>query len=153
MLQFKYITLHKQINLLVMKHKGTGNVYITQRNKDLYEKYKDVIKFSEIITSKEIFRRLVSMPAKRFYVSEDRASVIIRKMMKGEEVGNMKKETKKMYHDMFNLVTKILNSDKTSTMSKAISKVLNGDAPYFYLTENSARVIISRIKNKKYQVT
>lgn len=135
-----------------MRHKGDSNTYISQRNDDLYEKYKDVIRHSEIIMSKEIFKRLVLMPAKRFYVSEERAGVIIRKMIKGEDLGKMKKETKQMYQDIFNIVKKMLCNDKENTLSKIISKALYNKAPSFYLTENSARVIISRIKNKKYQI-
>lgn len=134
-----------------MKNKGSKFEYEEERNNDLMRAYRKQIEICNTIVISEIFSKVVLMPAERFWVSEERACIVIRRMMRGDTLHKMRPTTKEMYHEIYRRVCSIKKEQADKPLSEIIFHVVNQPAPKFYLTPDSARVIVTKIKRSIYQ--
>lgn len=128
-----------------MKHKGSVAEFGRQRNRELLSNFKSVIGSQVSIDLDAAFREVVSMPASRFWVSEPRASIVVNDMMRGVSISGMNPEKRDMFREIFRRVELIRRDEKVS-VSEAVFRVVNSEAPRFYLTPGTARVIIYRLR-------
>ena len=84
-----------------MKYFGSVFECEQERNEDLMRAYHEQIIACDIIRMPDIFKRLVNMPSKRFWVSEDRAYIVILDLLKGKSLDNMIPTRKEMYQEIF----------------------------------------------------
>lgn len=64
-----------------MKYYGSVLDFTEQRNKELMNAYRKHIIEANVVIIPEIFKRVANSPASRFWVSEERAAVVIAAMM------------------------------------------------------------------------
>ena len=98
-----------------------------------------------------ICQKLVNMPSERFWVSEERASIVISDMLKGRSIENMNENKREMYEEIYRRVQELKKEYPNATVYELVSQVVEGPAPKFYLTPKSAKVIISKIKSEWYE--
>ena len=134
-----------------MKNKGSIFEYEDARNKDLIRVYKQLVCESRQIYLPEICRKLVNMPSERFWVSEERASIVISDMLKGRSIEKMTPNKREMYEEIYRRVQELRKDNPGATVYELVSQVVEGPAPKFYLTPKSAKVIISKIKSEWYE--
>ena len=134
-----------------MKNKGSIFYYDDARNKDLIRVYKQLVCESRQIYLPEICRKLVNMPSERFWVSEERASIVISDMLKGRSIEKMTPNKREMYEEIYRRVQELRKDNPGATVYELVSQVVEGPAPKFYLTPKSAKVIISKIKSEWYE--
>lgn len=132
-----------------MKHKGSKFEYEEERDKDLMRAYREQLSLCDSIILSDIFRKVVLMPSSRFWVSEERASIVVASMMKGDKLERMRPTTREMYKEIYKRVRKQKEEHADKSLSEIVFCVIRQPAPQFYLTPDSARVIVSRIKRKK----
>ena len=67
-----------------MKHKGAVMEYSMERMNDLMRAYDEYISSCDYIRMPEVYKVIVNMPSRRFWVSDIRAALVVSVMMRGE---------------------------------------------------------------------
>lgn len=134
-----------------MKHKGSKFEYQDERDKDLMRAYHEQIASCDTIVLSDIFRNVVAMPSARFWVSEERAAIVIAKMFRGDKLEKMRPNAREMYFEIYKRVVSEMETYPDKSIAEIIFQVIRQPAPKFYLTPDTARVIVTRIKREKYR--
>lgn len=134
-----------------MKNLGSHFEYEKQRNDDLMRAYREEIYRSEVISLPQILHAIVNQPSARFWVSEERAAIVVSRMMKGDRLRKMRPLKREMFREIFKRVKKMQQIYPDMTLSQLAYEVVRQPAPKFYLTPGSAKVIISKIRRKWYK--
>ena len=134
-----------------MKHKGSKFEYQDERDKDLMRAYHEQIASCDTIVLSDTFRNVVSMPSARFWVSEERAAIVIARMFRGDKLEKMRPNAREMYFEIYKRVVSEMETYPDKSIAEIIFQVIRQPAPKFYLTPQTARVIVTRIKGEKYR--
>ncbi len=119
----------------------------TERNADLLAAYRRQFSPSEA-PADDILAATVAQPSKRFWVSERRATVVVSRMLRGESLHGMRPNTRLMYNEICRRViaAQAQAGFAAAPLTEIVSTIIEQPAPCFYLTPQSARVILSRIR-------
>lgn len=134
-----------------MKNHGATFEYEEERNKELIQALHRAYDECSFIRMSEIYKRIVEMPASRFWVSEERAAIVIARMMKGDKLEGMGRMKREMFQEIYRRVMELKGKNPTMSTYHLVFKVVRQPAPKFYLTAGSAKVIISKIKRQWYE--
>ena len=134
-----------------MKNFGSVFEYEQERNNNLLRLYHQLISEVKFICSEEIYRKMADSPSDRFWVSEERALIVVLQIMKGDTLLGMGKNKHDMFFEIYRRATIMKQKYPTLSLTKIMFKVVRQPAPKFYLTEGSIKVIISKIKSKWYE--
>lgn len=136
-----------------MKHKGNHYEYNDERDRDLLKVFNE--KFTSSITNTyilDIMKSVVCSPSSRFWVSEDRAAIVISNMMRDINcINGMIESKKRMYKEILSRTIKVIDENPGIALINAVRMVVTGEAPEFYITPESAIIIIHRIKKRCYE--
>lgn len=113
--------------------------------------YHEQIASCDTIVLSDIFRNVVEMPSARFWVSEERAAIVIAKMFRGDKLEKMRPNAREMYFEIYKRVVSEMETYPDKSIAEIIFQVIRQPAPKFYLTPDTARVIVTRIKREKYR--
>ena len=128
-----------------MKHKGAIMEYSKERMDDLMRAYDEYISSCDYIRMSEVYKIIVNMPSRRFWVSDIRAALIISAMMRGKtDLSTMCPLKKEMYEEIYNRVFKLQEECPGLTISELCAKVIAQPDPKFYLTPGSAKVMVCK---------
>ena len=114
--------------------------FTSQRNDDLMRAYREQLALANYIIMPEIFEKVAESPARRFWVSEERAAVVVARMLVGKPFSGMRQ-------NKF-LAPRDLHPDKS--LFELVSRVVHQPAPKFYLTPRTVGEFIYHIKNGWY---
>ncbi len=127
----------------------------SERNADLMQAYrKQIAKLydeTDHIEMEEVFRRTANAPAKRFYVTPERAAIVMSQIQKGQSLDGMTAERKKMFLEIYRRVTELKMEKSYSSWRKICREVVGQPAPSFYLSPGSVKVIIYKIMKGWYE--
>lgn len=133
-----------------MKHPGCILEFTEQRNKELMRAFRMAIQECTFIDIAKISERIVNTPCARFWVSEERAMVVIQAIIKGKPILNTMRPTKKeMFLEIYKRVNELQKQKNKKSLAQIISKVVNQPAPKFYMKPRCAMEIIYKIKKQK----
>lgn len=137
-----------------MKHHGNLSHHIYMRNRELYKAYRHAIANTKAhISLREVCRTVANTPCPRFWVSEERASIVISNIYKGQYIlDNMRPRTREMYMEIFRRVDNLRTTHPNTPLYDLVFQVVNSPAPKFYLTPESVAVIICHIKRGRYKM-
>jgi hypothetical protein len=131
-----------------VKNHGCTFEYEQQRNRELLKAFREEIVAARHIVRDEVLERTVNRPCSRFWVSEDRAAIVMSCMLKGDTLQNMRPLKREMFKEIFRRFMALKTKFPAWSILKLATDAVNQQAPKFYLTPGSAKVIISRIKRK-----
>lgn len=133
-----------------MKYYGSILDFTQERNQELMRVYQDKLSKAGYIVMPEIFEQVANSPCSRFWVSEERAAIVISSLLAGKILPNMRKNKREMFDEIFRrfLIAREQYPEK-SIYALAIM-VVNQPAPKFYMTPRTAGELIYRIKNGWY---
>lgn len=134
-----------------MKYKNSRNYFIEERNADLLRAYKEIINVRDNIRLSEIEEKLSQSPSGRFWVSDNRAYIVILDLLKGKPLDNMIPTRKEMYQEIFRRFQIHKNNEPYLSNMDIIKRVCAEKAPSFYLTPQSIHVILSRVRKEEKQ--
>lgn len=117
-----------------------------QRNDDLMRAFKFHIKNASHIFLPDIFSLVAESPAERFWVSEERAAVVISALIAGRPLPKMRPNKKEMFHEILNRFLVLKQQRPNQSISSIVSEIVHQPAPKFYLTPRTVGEIIFRIK-------
>ena len=133
-----------------MKYFGSILDFTTERNNDLMRAYYHFLRKSNFIIMPEIFSLISKSPAKRFWVSEERAAIVISAMLSGKPLTPMRENKRQMFDEIYRRFLILRKSRPKDSLYQLVSEVVNQPAPQFYLTPRTVGEIIYRIKKGWY---
>jgi len=134
-----------------MKHHGNKFEYEAERNHDLMSAYHRLIEAAEYISLDDIYNKVVQCPSVRFWVSEERAAIVISRMLKGDDLHYMSRNRQLMFKEIYKRAMEIRKNQPELTMFEVAFRVVRQPAPCFYMTPGSAKVYICSVKKKWYE--
>ena len=96
----------------------------------------------------DVFKKIVDMPASRFWVSTPRAAVVIACIMRGDKLHYMRPNKREMFFEIYRRVIKLRLKYSDWSMPKLIETVIAQPAPKFYLAPGSARALILKARKQ-----
>ena len=122
-----------------------------QRNMDLYNAYKQVVSEMNIIVLDEALELTVNSPAKRFYISADRAyGVLVRWDLHGV-TRLISDERQEMYEELHERIKELKPLYPNTPLMHLVEMVIEQPAPKFYLKIKSAKTILCNYKLNRSQ--
>lgn len=129
-----------------MRNRGSCFEYTEERDDDLMRAYKEQISSCDNVYLPSLLARVVKMPSKRFWVSAERASIIISEMRRGNKLTNMRPTKRAMFDEIYQRVMILKKAHPEQPYSQLVFEVIQEPAPQFYLTPQSAKVIICKAR-------
>lgn len=132
-----------------MKHKGSKSDFITERNRCLFRTINECKHRASFIYMPRIMEEAVKSHCPRFWVSEERAAIVISSMRRNGlgVLDTMIPTRRAMYSELWLRVRTYLRCNKGSDITEAVLACVNSPAPEFYLTVQSASRIYSNMRN------
>lgn len=123
--------------------------YSKERTDDLMRAYEEYISTCNYIRMPDVYNNVVNMPASRFWVSDIRAALVMSAMMRGEaDLDSMWPMRKEMYEEIYRRVIELRKKHPTLSTYELCSIVVQQQAPKFYLTAGSAKMIICKARHE-----
>ena len=92
------------------------------------------------------------MPAPRFWVSEARATAVIKMMWEGKDpTDGMIPEKRKMYREIFNRVKRLHEEEPATLLGDLVFRIVNEEAPSSYISWLSVKEIVNERRGKKWK--
>ena len=130
-----------------MKHLGCILDFTHERNGDLMRAYRKKIEEANTIVMPVIFELVSQSPASRFWVSEERAAIVISAMAAGKPMPRMRENKREMFEEIYRRFTILREQHPHKSVYELVSLIVNQPAPKFYLTARTVGEFIYRIKN------
>ena len=132
------------------KHFGSIMDFTRERNDDLLRAYREQLSLANYIIMPEIFEKVAESPAKRFWVSEERAAVEVSRMLVGKPFSRMRQNKREMFEEIFRRYIALRDLYPEKSLFALVSTIVHQPAPKFYLTPRTVGEFIYRIKNGWY---
>ena len=133
-----------------MKPHGSHFEYEKQRNDDLMRAYHRHLTQANYVRMPDIYEKVANSPSRRFWVSEERAAIVVSAMMRGDRLDNMRPLKREMYNEIYSRVMRLREDIPHMPISQLVARVVEQPAPKFYLTPGSAKVLICKIRKEWY---
>lgn len=133
-----------------MKYFGSIMDFTRERNEDLLRAYREQLAKADYIVMPEIFRLVAESPASRFWVSEERAAIVLSQMLAGKPLPKMRSNKREMFEEIFRRFKILSNERPGKSIFELATIIVNQPAPKFYLTARTAGELIYRIGNGWY---
>lgn len=135
-----------------MKHQGCIIAFARQRNSELLRAFRHACRVKGFINIAEVSVMTVNSPCSRFWVSEERAAVVVSDLLKGRPVlETMRPLKREMFQEIFNRFLAIYESEPQRPLPDIVFEVVNSPAPKFYIEPRSAMEYIYKIKKGHYK--
>lgn len=131
-----------------MKKIGSEFELKEERARELLRIYRQHIMAEGEVRLEDAIRKTIHTPCSRFWVSEYRALLVVRKMLEGDCLASMGEQKRLMYEEIYCRFIRLQQQHPDWTDRELVSVVIKQPAPGFYLTVGSAIVIIHRIKKE-----
>ena len=134
-----------------MKYKDSRCDFKEERDADILRAYREILTTGDNITLSEIEEKLSQSPSCRFWVSEDRAYIVILDLLLGKSIDYMIPTRRAMYQEIFRRFQIHKSNEPYLSNMDIIKRVCAEKAPSFYLTPQSIHVILSRVRKEEKQ--
>ena len=133
-----------------MKYFGSILDFTEERNKELIRVYGEKFAEADYIVMPEIFEKVANSPCSRFWVSEERAAIVISTMLAKKPLPNMRKNKREMFEEIFRRFLILREKYPEKSIYSLSIMVVYQPAPKFYMTPRTVGELIYRIKNGWY---
>lgn len=134
-----------------MKHHGAIMEYAEERMQDLMRAYDEYISSCDYIRMPDVYAAIVNMEARRFWVSDIRATKVIYAMLSGVNIKGMRPLKREMFEEILRRVLDLRKKRPELTIRECCSIVVASPAPKFYLTPGSAKIMVCKARKKWVQ--
>ena len=133
-----------------MKYFGSILDFTRERNADLMRVYRDRLAEASIIIMPVIFQLVADSPASRFWVSEERAAIVISAMAAEYPSSPQATTEQELFEEIYRRYLLMREDYPDKSVYELVTKIVNQPAPKFYLTPRTVGEFIYRIKNGWY---
>lgn len=113
--------------------------------------YQEELSKAGYIVMPKIFEQVANSPCSRFWVSEERAAIVISTLLAGKVIPNMRKNKREMFDEIFRRFLIVREQYPEKSIYALAIMVVNQPAPKFYMTPRTVGELIYRIKNGWYE--
>lgn len=135
-----------------MRRKGATSQISKERNRDLYEKYCILVKrhlsLYGRICKTLIFQQLVNSPAKRYWISSERAYSVVAQIRRGSLDVKPNKNICRLYYALYDEFAKYKEAHPNMPDTRIMEEVIQLPAPCFGLEPRVADIIIRKISKQ-----
>lgn len=132
-----------------MKQPGTKIEYSEERVRDLMRAHDEYIDSCKYISMTELYKTIVDKPSKRFWVSETRCALVVSAMIRGEDVlDTMWPAKREMFQELYGRVMVLKRQYPNKTLIELCTMAIYQEAPKFYLSPGTAKVMISKYRKQ-----
>ncbi len=136
-----------------MRKKGNVFILSDRRDRDLLRAYNEQVgrqlRLYGRVVQTGLMERVVASPASRYWVSSERACVVIGKMERGESIAYMNPAKRRFYNALYNaFLTYRKEHPEVQARKHVVEMVVMQPAPCFSVTPRVARNIIQRVRRK-----
>lgn len=133
-----------------MKYYGSILDFTKERNEDLMRAFREQLAKARFVVMPNIFELVAGSAASRFWVSEERATIVISAMIAGKPLPRMRSNKREMFEEIYRRYLLAREKNPQKSVYELVSKIVNQPAPKFYLTPRTVGEFIYRIKNGWY---
>lgn len=133
-----------------MKYFGSTLEFTRQRNAEIMRVVRLRIAEADVVRMPDIFRQVADSPASRFWVSEDRAAIVIAAMLAGRRLPVMTPSKREMFSEIYRRFLILRAGNPSGSIIELASMVVHQPAPKFYYTPKSIGEFYYRIRNGYY---
>jgi hypothetical protein len=133
-----------------VKYYGSILDFTQERNQELMRVYQEELSKAGYIVMPKIFEQVANSPCSRFWVSEERAAIVISTLLAGKVIPNMRKNKREMFEEIFRRFLIVREQYPEKSIYALAIMVVNQPAPKFYMTPRTVGELIYRIKNGWY---
>lgn len=133
-----------------MKYFGSTVDFTHQRNAEIMRVYRQKIVEADVIRMDDICRQVAESPSSRFWVSEERAAIVISAMEAGRALPCMTGSKREMFAEIFRRYKEMRPLYPDMTIKELAGIIVNQPAPKFYYTPRSVGQFISRMRTGFY---
>lgn len=133
-----------------MKYFGSILDFTRERNADLMRAFRACLHEADTIVMPRIFELVAESPASRFWVSEERAAIVISAMAAGKPLLRMRSNKREMFEEIYRRFLIERKKHPKKSIYELVTDIVNQPAPKFYLTPRTVGEFIYRIKNGWY---
>lgn len=108
-----------------------------------------VLRTASDMPLRRMFGAAARRPCSRFWVSEARAAIVVSAMLRDEAPPRMYERKLEMYREICRRVRLKMERDPGLCLTHAVNETIYEEAPEFYLTDESARSIIYRMRQRR----
>lgn len=112
--------------------------------------FREQLALARFIVMPEIFELVAESPASRFWVSEERAAIVIAAMEAGKPLTRMRRNKREMFEEIYRRYLIERKNNPRKSVYDLVTRIVNQPAPKFYLTPRTVGEFIYRIKNGWY---
>lgn len=135
-----------------MKHFGCIFEFTRLRNLDLMRAYRYLVEHMPVIGVEALGEAIAEMPSARFWISEERAAVVISQILRGKDVlAGMRPTKREMFEELLRRYLRLADCMPGAKPFVIVSKIVNSPAPKFYMSPRTATETIYKIKNGFYE--
>lgn len=124
--------------------------FTRERNNDIMRAFREQLALANYIIMPVIFEKVAESPAKRFWVSEERAAVEVARMLVGKPFSRMRANKREMFREIFRRYIALRDLHPDKSLLELVSVIVHQPAPKFYLTPRTVGEFVYRIKNGWY---
>ena len=125
--------------------------YAEERMQDLMRAYDEYISSCDYIRMPDVYAAIANMEARRFWVSDIRATKVIYAMLRGVNIKGMRPLKREMFEEILRRVLALRKKRPELTIRACCSIVVASPAPKFYLTPGSAKIMVCKARKKWIQ--
>lgn len=133
-----------------MKYYGSILDFTEERNQELLRVYHEQLSAAGYIIMPQIFELVANSPCSRFWVSEERAAIVISSMLAKKPLPNMRQNKREMFEEIFRRFLELRRQHPDKSIYELAISVVHQPAPRFYMTPRTVGELIYRIKNGWY---
>ena len=122
--------------------------YSDDRSRDLLEVFNRELGTRLFESVESVVARVVNMPSRRFWVSEERAMRVVSSMMRGKHDGGRRRLHREMYEEIARPCEALGREHPDWPLGDRICHVINRPAPKFYLSVETAHTIIIQARRQ-----
>lgn len=134
-----------------MKKIGNISEHADERADDLLDVYFSYLHACKYVSMPIVFASIVDMPAKRFWVSSSRATVVVSAIIHGDKLDYMRPNKREMFMEIYRRYLKLRRNDAVSSVARLVQKVVSQPAPKFYISASSAKIIILKARKEWFK--
>lgn len=134
-----------------MKAKGACADFKKERSGDLYRAYIRYLADCRYVSPEKIYHAVANMPAKRFWVSPERAAIVVARISRGEKLLEMRPTKRRMFFAIHNRVSRLKKKYPSRSLAQLCSNVIYTPAPEFYLAPGTVKLLICQAKRGVYE--
>lgn len=126
-----------------MKKPGSTSSYTPERNMALLAAFRHELRVRRLINLDDIFAHIATnVSAPRFYVSEERAVLIIKHHLRYGKWLLRSELRRSMFERIESIALRYISEGEAATLVDAIYLAVNDPAPSFYLTPRTVRTYL-----------